>query len=213
MSNPDLLEEYILRHIDEEPALLRKIHRETHLKLLHGTMVSGHLQGRLLKMLVQMIRPSRVLEVGTYTGYSALCIAEGLDEGGELHTLEIDDELEEMIRYHFSQSPLGERITLHIGDAQVLLPRFEDAFFDLAFLDGDKRSYWQIYEATLPKVKHGGFLLADNSLWHGKIMETTLPADRQTQGIQEFNERLADDLRVEKVIVPLRDGLTLIRKK
>lgn len=206
------MEEYILRHIDEEPELLRKIYREAHLKLLHGTMVSGHLQGRLLKMLVRMIGPSRVLEVGTYTGYSALCIAEGLDEGAELHTLEIDDELEEMIRYNFGQSPLGERITLYIGDAVELLPQFEDEFFDLAFIDGDKRSYWQIYEASLPKVKSGGFLLADNTLWHGKILETTTPADRQTLGIQEFNERLADDVRTEKVILPLRDGLTLIRK-
>ena len=207
------MEDYILRYIDGEPPLLQGIYREAHVKLLHGTMVSGHLQGRLIKMLVRMIRPSRVLEVGTYTGYSALCIAEGLEEGAELHTLEIDDELEEMIRHNFGLSPLGEQITLHIGDAALLLPRFEDDFFDLAFLDGDKRSYWQIYEATFPKVKSGGFLLADNTLWHGKVLETIATADRQTKGIQEFNERLAADDRVEKVILPLRDGLTLIRKK
>ena len=213
MINTDPMEAYILCHIDEEPELLREIHRETHLKLLHGYMVSGHLQGRVLKMLVRMIRPSRVLEIGTYTGYSALCIAEGLEEGAELHTLEIDDELEEMIRRNFYRSKHGERITLHIGDAEELLPQFEDDSFDLAFFDGDKRNYWQVYEATLPKVKRGGFLLADNTLWHGKILATTVPADRQTLGIQEFNERLAADNRVEKVIIPLRDGLTLIRKK
>ncbi len=212
MNSSDSLEEYILRHIDEEPALLREIHRETHLKLLHGFMVSGHLQGRLLKMLVRMIHPSRVLEIGTYTGYSALCIAEGLEGDARLHTIEIDDELEERILRNFSRSSVADRITLHIGDARELLPRFEDVSFDLAFLDGDKRNYWQIYEATLPKVKSGGFLLADNTLWHGKILELA-PSDRQTQGIQEFNERLAGDNRVEKVILPLRDGLTLIRKK
>jgi len=212
MNSSDSLEEYILRHIDEEPALLREIHRETHLKLLHGFMVSGHLQGRLLKMLVRMIHPSRVLEIGTYTGYSALCIAEGLEGDARLHTIEIDDELEERILRNFSRSSVADRITLHIGDARELLPRFEDVSFDLAFLDGDKRNYWQIYEATLPKVKSGGFILADNTLWHGKILELA-PSDRQTQGIQEFNERLAGDNRVEKVILPLRDGLTLIRKK
>lgn len=213
MINTDPMEAYILRHIDEEPELLRAIHRETHLKLLHGHMVSGHLQGRVLKMLVQMMRPSRVLEIGTYTGYSALCIAEGLEEGAELHTIEIDDELEEMIRHNFNLSKQGERITLHIGDGEELLPQFEDDFFDLAFIDGDKRNYWQVFEATLPKVKRGGFLLADNTLWHGKIIETAVSADRQTLGIQEFNERLTVDFRVEKVIIPLRDGLTLIRKK
>jgi predicted O-methyltransferase YrrM len=212
MNSSDSLEEYILRHIDEEPELLREIHRETHLKLLHGIMVSGHLQGRLLKMLVRMIHPSQVLEIGTYTGYSSLCIAEGLEEDARLHTIEIDDELEEMILRNFGRSSVANRITLHIGDAAALLPGFEDGFFDLAFLDGDKRNYWQIYEATLPKVKSGGFLLADNTLWHGKILEPT-SSDRQTQGIQEFNERLTSDNRVEKVILPLRDGLTLIRKK
>ncbi|HCC86172.1 MAG TPA: methyltransferase, partial [Porphyromonadaceae bacterium] len=137
MNSSDSLEEYILRHIDEEPALLREIHRETHLKLLHGFMVSGHLQGRLLKMLVRMIHPSRVLEIGTYTGYSALCIAEGLEGDARLHTIEIDDELEERILRNFSRSSVADRITLHIGDARELLPRFEDVSFDLAFLDGD----------------------------------------------------------------------------
>lgn len=213
MINTDPMDAYLLRHIDEEPELLREIYRETHLKLLHGYMVSGHLQGRVLKMLVQMIDPCRVLEIGTYTGYSALCIAEGLKEGAQLHTLEIDDELEEMIRRNFNRSKYGECITLHIGDVKELLPQFEDDSFDLAFIDGDKRNYWQVYEATLPKVKRGGFLLADNTLWHGKIFATAEPADRQTLGIQEFNERLAADSRVEKVILPLRDGLTLIRKK
>lgn len=199
--------------MEEEPELLRQIYRDAHVKLLHGFMVSGHLQGRLLKMLVQMIRPSRVLEIGTYTGYSALCIAEGLEDGAELHTIEIDDEMEEIILRNIDRSPWHKRITLYIGDAAELLPHFADGFFDLAFIDSDKRSYWQVYEATLPKVKRGGFILADNTLWHGKVLEKAAPADRQTRGIQEFNERLAADDRTEKVILPLRDGLTLIRKK
>lgn len=213
MSISDPEEEYILHHIDEEPELLRMIHRETYLKQLHGNMVSGHLQGRLLKMLVQMIRPSRVVEVGTYTGYSALCIAEGLAKGAMLHTIEIDDELEATIRYNFERSTLSEHIQLHIGDAADVLTQFQDGYFDLAFLDGDKRNYWPIFEITLPKISSGGFILADNTLWHGKLLEQTKTMDKQTKGIEEFNERLAADTRTEKVILPFRDGLTLIRKK
>lgn len=208
-----LLEEYILAHIDHEPELLREMQREAHVKLLHPTMVSGHLQGRLLKMLVQMIRPARVLEIGTYTGYSALSIAEGLEDDAALHTIEIDDEMEDMIRRYFSRSPSGKRITLHVGDAFEIIPRFGDAYFDMVFMDADKRDYWKLYETVLPKVRKGGFLLADNTLWHGKVLEETESNDWQTKGIIAFNDKLADDDRVEKVILPLRDGLTLIRKK
>ncbi|NLY23416.1 MAG: O-methyltransferase [Bacteroidales bacterium] len=208
-----LLEEYILAHIDHEPELLREMQREAHVKLLHPTMVSGHLQGRLLKMLVQMIRPARVLEIGTYTGYSALSIAEGLEDDAALHTIEIDDEMEDMIRRYFSRSPSGKRITLHVGDAFEIIPRFGDAYFDMVFIDADKRDYWKLYETVLLKVRKGGFLLADNTLWHGKVLEETESNDWQTKGIIAFNDKLADDDRVEKVILPLRDGLTLIRKK
>ena len=207
-----LLEEYILAHIDHEPELLREMQREAHVKLLHPTMVSGHLQGRLLKMLVQMIRPARVLEIGTYTGYSALSIAEGLEDDAALHTIEIDDEMEDMIRRYFSRSPSGKRITLHVGDAFEIIPRFGDAYFDMVFIDADKRDYWKLYETVLLKVRKGGFLLADNTLWHGKVLEETESNDWQTKGIIAFNDKLADDDRVEKVILPLRDGLTLIRK-
>lgn len=207
------IEEYILAHIDEEPELLRQMHREAHVKLLHPAMVSGHLQGRLLKMLVQMIRPRRVLEIGTYTGYSALCMAEGLADDAELHTIEIDDEMEDFIRPYFSRSSHGKRITLHMGDALEIIPRFGEAYFDLVFLDANKREYGSLYEATLPKVKEGGFILADNTLWHGKILEVPESNDWQTKGIIAFNGKLAGDNRVEKVILPLRDGLTLIRKK
>ena len=207
------IEEYILAHIDEEPELLRQMHREAHVKLLHPTMVSGHLQGRLLKMLVQMIRPRRVLEIGTYTGYSALSMAEGLADDAELHTIEIDDEMEDFIRPYLSRSPYGKRITLHMGDALEIIPRFGEACFDLVFLDANKREYTSLYETLLPTVREGGFIVADNTLWHGKILEMPESNDWQTRGIIAFNDKLAGDSRVEKVILPLRDGLTLIRKK
>lgn len=205
--------DYILAHTDPEPPLLAQMQREAHVKLLHGNMVSGHLQGRLLKMLVQMKRPARVLEIGTFTGYSALCIAEGLDEGAELHTIEIDDEMEDFIRRYFGQSDFSDKITLHIGDAAEIVPTFADDFFDFAFIDGDKRTYWKIYEAVLPKMATGGFIVADNTLWHGKVIQPVAENDWQTKGIIAFNDKLAADPRVEKLILPVRDGLTVARKK
>lgn len=207
------LYDYIAEHIEPEPELLKKIYRDSQVKLLHGDMSSGHLQGRLLKMLVQMIRPVQVLEIGTFTGYSALSIAEGLEEGAELHTIEIDDELEELIRDNLIQSPFCNKIKLYIADANDEIPRFKDEFFDLVFIDGDKRNYWQNYELVLPKTVKGGFIIADNTLWHGKVLVEPKSNDWQTKGILEFNDKLKSDNRVEKVIVPIRDGLTLIRKK
>lgn len=209
----DSIEEYIIEHIDEEPGLLKLIYREAHLKLLHGGMSSGHLQGRLLKMLVQMIRPSRVLEIGTYTGYSALCIAEGLEDNASLETIEIDDEMEDIIRDNFSRSSFSDRIKLIIGDANEVVLNYDDSTFDLVFMDGNKRDYMQLYEKILPKIKHGGFIIADNTLWHGKVLEEPKSNDWQTKGILEFNDHLKGDNRVEKVILAVRDGLTLIRKK
>lgn len=209
----DELEAYMLDHIDREPELLKQIHRVSNVRLLHGFMVCGHLQGRLLKMLVQMIRPKRVIEIGTYTGYSALSMAEGMEEDAQLHTIEINDELEAMIRRHLSRSPHGKKIRLYIGDAATIVPCFEDASFDMAFMDGDKRNYWADYEVLLPKIRPGGFILADDTLWHGKLWEEVAGNDRMTKGIIEFNEQLKSDSRVEKVMVPVRDGLTLIRKK
>ena len=207
------IEEYILSHIDTEPELLRKIDREAHVKLLQTSMISGHLQGRFLKMLTQMIRPKRVLEIGTFVGYSALCFAEGLEENGEVHTIEIDDELEDYIRNNFSQSEYGNKITLHIGDALQLIPGFEDESFELAFIDADKESYWDYLETTLPKISKGGFILVDNTLWYGKVVEKVESNDWATQGILDLNQKLANDDRVEKVILPIRDGITVIRKK
>ena len=208
------IEEYIESHIDEEPQLLRKLNREANVTLLHPRMLSGHLQGRLLKMIVQMIRPKNVLEIGTYTGYSAFCLAEGLEnDDAAIHTIEINDEMEDFIRKYVSLSEFGKRIRLHIGDAVEIIPNFDDAFFDLIFIDADKRLYWKHFESALPKLRKGGFLLADNTLWDGKVVEIPDSNDWQTKGVLEFNEKLKSDDRVEKVILPIRDGLTLIRKK
>ncbi len=210
--NFDSLEDYICDHIDEEPELLRQINREANLKILHGNMLSGHLQGRILKMLTMMVNPTKVLELGTFVGYSTLCFAEGLSEGGEVHTIEVNDELEDLIRSNISRSPYSDRIKLYVGDAMDLLDAFEHETFDLVFIDADKKTYWESYEKTLPLVKRGGFILADNTLWYGKVVEDIKSNDHATKAILRFNQKLKDDLRVEKVILPIRDGLTLIRK-
>ena len=176
-------------------------------------MCSGHLQGRLLKMFVRMINPRQVLELGTFTGYSALCLAEGLlANDAHVHTIEIDDELEDFIRLHFSRSPLAERITLHIGDACEVIPSIPGDF-DLVFIDANKRHYIDYYRMVLPRVRRGGFIIADNTLWDGKVVDWGKKLDDQTRGILEFNDLVAADPEVEKVILPLRDGLTIIYKK
>ena len=206
------MKDYILSHSEPEPEYLHELWRATHLHTLHGHMVSGHLQGRLLKMLVEMIRPQRVLEVGTFSGYSALCMAEGLPDGGHLWTYEINDEMEDFTRKWLENSPYHDRITFMIGDAVTEAPKL-NLDFDLAFIDGDKRNYVETYEAILPIVKNGGFLLADNTLWDGHVTDSAYDSDRQTQGIRRFNDHVAADPRTEQVILPIRDGLTLIRKK
>ncbi|OPZ14559.1 MAG: putative O-methyltransferase [Bacteroidetes bacterium ADurb.BinA261] len=209
----ELIEEYILSHIDCEPPLLSDMARDAQVNLLHGRMVSGHLQGRLLKMFARMIRPRRVLEIGTYTGYSAICLAEGMDDDAELYTIEKDDEMEDFIRKYFDRSEQQNKIRLIFGDALQIIPAFDDDFFDMAFIDGDKRQYNAYFEQVLPKIRQGGFILADNTLWNGKLLQKVAGNDWQTKGIMEFNESLVNDKRVEKVILPVRDGLTLIQKK
>lgn len=205
------LDEYILSHIDPEGDYLHALYRDTHLRLLYPRMASGHLQGRLLKMLVGMIRPRCALEIGTYSGYSALCIAEGLPPEGVLHTFEINDEQEEFTRPWLEGSPYAHRIHLHIGDALQEVPRL-GLTFDFAFVDGDKRRYVEYYEMVLSCLQPGGYILADNTLWDGHVLEADTH-DAQTLGIRAFNDRVAADPRVEKVILPLRDGLTIIRKR
>lgn len=206
------IDEYILDHIDAESDYLKALYRATHVRLLRPRMASGHLQGRMLKMFVQMIRPQTVLEIGTYSGYSALCLAEGLPEGGMLHTYEINDEQEDFTRPWLENSPWAEKITFHIGDALEAVPQL-GICFDLAFIDGDKRRYIEYYEMVLKYMNPGGYIIADNTLWDGHVLEIPHPTDKQTIGIKAFNDLVAKDSRVEKVILPLRDGLTIIRKK
>lgn len=206
------LERYLLSHIDPEGDYLYRLWRATNIHLLHGRMASGHLQGRLLKMLVRMVRPERILEVGTFSGYSAICMAEGLDDGGLVYTYEIDDELEDFTRPWIEGSPVADKIRFIIGDAVKEAPRL-GVEFDMVFLDGDKRTYIEAYEMALKVLRPGGFVLADNTLWDGHVLEKPRPSDRQTAGIEAFNDHVAADGRVEKVILPLRDGLTLIMKK
>ena len=212
MTETELLDEYILAHIDAEGDYLHRLYRATHTKLLYGRMASGHLQGRLLTMIVKMVRPKTILEIGTYSGYSGLCLAEGLDEGGMLHTFEINDEQEDFTRPWFENSPYADKITFHIGDALDLVPKM-DVMFDLAFIDGDKRKYVEYYEMVMERLSSGGYILADNTLWDGHVLETPPVKDAQTRGIMAFNDLVAEDKRVAKVILPLRDGLTIIRKK
>ena len=204
------LDEYVLSHIDAEPEYLHRLWRATNVHMLHGRMASGHLQGRLLKMFVKMVNPINIIEVGTFSGYSALCMAEGLSGDGHLYTFEINDEQEPFTRKWIEESPWADRITFIIGDAASEAKKIGKRF-DLAFLDGDKRTYVETYEALLPLMNKGGFILADNTLWDGHVTEAEYDNDRQTVGIRRFNDYITSDNRVEKVILPLRDGLTIIR--
>lgn len=208
----EALARYVEEHSDPEPEELYRLGREAWLHLLNPQMTSGHVQGRLLKMLVRMARPRRVLELGTYAAYSTLAMAEGLDDGAELHTIEISDELEDFIRRQLSLSPHGHKVTPHFGDAAEVLPRLGGETFDFVFIDADKRQYDEYYRMVLPMVRPGGFIVADNTLWYGHVAD---PArrDAQTAGVRRFNDLVAADHSVEKVMLPLRDGLTLIYKK
>lgn len=209
--NPDLTT-YTERHSSPQPEYLDSIERHTNLHLLNGRMCSGMLQGRLLKMLVNMARPLRVLELGTFSGFSALCIAEALPEGASLDTIEIDDEMEETIRRNLAAAPCGEKVRLHIGSAETVVKQWQPQTFDLIFIDADKRRYCEDFELCLPLLKPGGFILADNTLWGGHVIDPDASRDPQTRGIIEFNEMLRNRPDIETVIIPLRDGLTLIRK-
>jgi predicted O-methyltransferase YrrM len=220
------LSEYIEQHSSPESAVLQQITRSTHLEVINPRMLSGHVQGRVLSMISQMIRPKRILELGTFTGYSALCLAEGLTEDGRLVTLEHNDEMESSIRRNFALSPLGEKIELVIGDAKETLENFEFRIkdlelgavsdrgeqFDLVFIDADKKEYCDYLDLVLPLVREGGWILADNTLWDGHIVDSAYDKDKQTIGLRAFNDKVAQDERLEKVILPLRDGLTIIRK-
>ena len=206
------IDDYVAMHSEPEPEYLYRLWRATNIRTIHGRMASGHLQGRLLKMLVEMIRPVSVLEIGTFSGYSAIAMAEGLPEGGRLYTFEINDEMEDFTRPWIEGSPVADRIAFIIGDAIKEAPRL-GITFDMAFIDGDKRNYRECYEMVLRILRPGGFIVADNTLWDGHVVDHAYDHDQQTQGIEDFNDFIAQDTRVEKVMLPLRDGLTLIRKR
>ena len=214
MTDTQQLDDYIVNHSDPEDEYLYRLYRATNIHTIHGRMQSGHLQGRLLKMLVLMQRPKYVLEVGTFSGYSAICMAEGLREAGvdgsKLFTFEINDEVEDFTRPWIEDSAVSSWIDFRIGDACVEAPKLGVAF-DQAFVDGDKRRYVETYEAILPLMNPGGIILADNTLWDGHVIDPAYDHDHQTLGIRAFNDHVRDDKRVEKVIVPVRDGLTIIR--
>lgn len=205
------LESYILSHIDPEGDYLHRLYRATNIHTIHGRMASGHLQGRLLKMLVTMIRPRNILEVGTFSGYSAICMAEGLEEGGKVWTFEINDEQEDFTRPWIEGSPVSDKIKFIIGDAITMAPSL-GVVFDMAFVDGDKRTYVETYEMAMSVLRRGAYIIADNTLWDGHVTDHAYDRDSQTAGIRRFNDHVAADPRVEKVILPLRDGLTIIRK-
>ena len=206
------LEEYILKHSTPEPDYLQAIERETYVHIYNARMISGRLQGRLLALLSKMIQPQSILEIGTFTGYSALCLAEGLTGDAQLITMEKNDELEAIIRQNLARSPLGEKVHLMVGDALQILPNMTDVF-DLIFMDGDKCEYEAYYRLIFPLWKRGGWLLADNTLWDGHIIDEKYDKDKQTVGLRTFNNMLAADERVEQLILPLRDGLTIVHKK
>lgn len=208
------LEQYVETMSSPEEALLRELKRETYLRVINPRMISGHIQGKFMEMLVRMLRPRRILEIGTFTGYSALCMAAGLDDGGIIDTCEIDDELEEMIRSFFDRSQHGGKIRLHIGSALEIAPTLGERY-DLVFMDGDKREYTAYYNMLMDNglVGSGSFILADNILWYGKVVEPVAKGDKQTQAIVDFNRMIREDERVENVIIPIRDGINLIRVK
>ena len=214
------LPEYIEQHSSPESTVLQQITRSTHLEVINPRMLSGHVQGRVLSMLSQMIQPKRILELGTFTGYSALCLAEGLTEDGRLITIEHNDEMEDSIRRNLALSPLGEKIELVIGDAKEAMRRLGERreakgaeVFDLVFIDADKKEYCDYLDLVLPLMRKGGWILADNTLWDGHIIESAYDKDKQTIALRAFNDKVAQDERLEKVILPLRDGLTIIRVK
>ena len=207
------LQDYVLQHTSPEPELLQQLNRETHLKVLMARMLSGHYQGRVLAMLSHMIKPKQILEIGTYTGYSALCLAEGLAPDGQLHTIDINDELEDLVRKYVAAAGLENQIKYYLGNALEIIPTL-NIQFDLVFIDADKINYSRYYDLILEKTVSGGFILADNVLWSGKVVQQPgKKTDKDTQAILDFNQKIQQDDRVENVLLPLRDGLLLMRKK
>ncbi|WP_268223019.1 O-methyltransferase [Sinomicrobium oceani] len=206
----EILENYVENHTQDEPELLKELDRETHLKVLRPRMLSGHFQGRLLSLISKLKSPRYILEIGTYTGYSAICMAEGLREDGELHTIDINEELHDLQRRYFDRSGFGDRIIQHTGNALDIIPTF-DTGFDLVFIDADKENYQEYFDLVITKMNPGGLILSDNVLWSGKVVEPVKPNDKSTMALLEYNEKLKNDPRVETILLPVRDGLTICR--
>ncbi len=204
------LENYVANHSEAEPELLAELNKETQLKVLQPRMLSGHLQGRVLSLLSKLVRPKYIIEVGTYTGYSALCLAEGLQQNGELHTLDVNEELVPIQQKYFQQSVFGNQIKTHLGNALEIIPKL-DFYFDLAFIDADKPNYANYFDLILPKMNKGGIIVSDNVLWSGKVVEPLKKSDKSTAAILAYNKKLKEDSRVETIMLPIRDGLTVCR--
>lgn len=209
---PEHIANYSEKHTSEESEVLKKLNRTTHIEVLQPRMLSGHLQGRLLKMIVQMIRPTKILEIGTYTGYSAICMAEGLEKDGIIHTIDINEELEAITSRFIEEAGFKNKIKQYVGDAVELIPTINEQF-DLVFMDADKENYLTYYDMLMTNLKSGSYILADNVLWSGKVTEEAMPNDKETKHLQEFNQRVQEDSRVENIMLPVRDGLFLIRVK
>jgi caffeoyl-CoA O-methyltransferase len=210
---PEALDNYVVAHSQDEPELLQQLHRETYQKVLLPRMLSGHYQGRLLSMISKLVKPKNILEIGTYTGYSALCLAEGIQISGELHTIDINEELFDFQRKYFDKSPYGKQIQQYLGNALDIIPQLDKAF-DLVFIDADKENYTNYFHAIIDKMNPGGIILSDNVLWSGKVLETTFKKeDTSTPALIEYNKLLKEDARVETLILAIRDGITICRKK
>ena len=209
---PEKLDDYVVMNSEEEPELLKKLTRETHQKILQPRMLSGHYQGRVLSMISKLVNPKNILEIGTYTGYSALCLAEGMQKSGELHTIDINEELYDFQRKYFDKSEYGNQIHQHLGNALEIIPKL-NMTFDLIFIDADKENYSNYFNVIIDKLNSGGVILSDNVLWSGKVIEKVDAKDIDTKGVLAFNALLKNDPRVETVILPIRDGLSISRKK
>lgn len=208
---PEALDDYVVKHSEDEPDLLQQLSRETYQKILQPRMLSGHYQGRLLSMISKLVNPKNILEIGTYTGYSALCLTEGMQSLGELHTIDINEELMDFQRKYFDKSKFGKQIFQHIGDALEIIPDL-DRTFDLIFIDADKENYPNYFNLVINKLNNKGILLSDNVLWSGKVIEPLKSDDTSTKALLEYNKLLKEDKRIETVILPIRDGLTISRK-
>ncbi len=206
------IENYALEHSQNESDVLKKLNRETYAKVIQPRMLSGHMQGNLLSMFSKMIKPKQILEIGTYTGYSAICLAQGLQEHGKLHTIDINEELEKIVRSFIREAGLDENINYHIGDAMKILPTLNETF-DLVFIDADKKNYSGYFDLVFDKVRSGGYIIADNVLWSGKVLDQKDEMDMDTKIIDAFNKKVHADQRVEHMLLPIRDGLMIVRKK